>query len=222
MGSQGRLISSDVNAQGLKEMRKKYKAMKKRKSSMASIESLHFSDDYFDANKFPTSLDGSLDAVVSLATFHHFDNRAPEFDTGHQGKTLALAEFKRMLKPGGRLVIADICDQTCTQRYFDAVDSPIHFYPTGHPHDFFDRDSFRSTLESLGYHVDSLELRETPWVFDSMAIAATYMNRLHNAKCSPEESLAIAEREIGFKQVGKQYHLQWCLMFLYATKRYDH
>jgi ubiquinone/menaquinone biosynthesis C-methylase UbiE len=222
MGEGSRLITADVNQEGLQELEDRYALLREESSDHAHVEALHYSDDYFDTKKFPSRLDASLDAVVSLATFHHFDTRAPEFNTGHQGKISALKEFKRMLRPGGRLVIADICDNTCTQRYFDAVDSPEHFYPTGHPHNFFGLVEFGHVLESLGYQVLSLEIRETPWVFDSMETAAHYMNRLHNARCSAEESLAIAEREIGFKEVDGCFHMQWKLMYIHSINPYEH
>jgi ubiquinone/menaquinone biosynthesis C-methylase UbiE len=47
-----------------------------------------------DAEKLPVE-DGGFDAVVNLISFHHYPNPAR-----------AVAEFRRVLRPGGRLVLA--------------------------------------------------------------------------------------------------------------------
>ena len=54
--------------------------------------------------------DGSFDVVVSTSAFHYF--RAP---------AAALAEMKRVLKPGGRIVITDWCHDYFTCRLCDFV-----------------------------------------------------------------------------------------------------
>src|SRR3989344_5212117 len=47
----------------------------------------------------------SFDAVASIATLHHFDNRRE--GSGERGRRAALRAFYEALKPGGRPVIAD-------------------------------------------------------------------------------------------------------------------
>jgi SAM-dependent methyltransferase len=52
-----------------------------------------------DARKLPLK-DASFDVVLSCLTLHHFD--------GEDQRQLALAEMARVVKPGGRIVIADV------------------------------------------------------------------------------------------------------------------
>ena len=218
LGNQGLLISSDVNKEGLGELINKFKKLKEANEEISEIMPYHFSDDYFNQNKFPKSFSKKFDAIVSLATFHHFDCRTPKFNSGETGRINALKEFHRMLKKSGRLVISDVANNTRTQRYFDAVDSPEHFHPLGHPHDFFDLNELKTHLETIGFKINHLQIEETPWVFNSLEDASIYLNRLHNAKCTPSESLKIAEDKIGFTKINGRYHLKWQLMILEATK----
>lgn len=73
-----------------------------------------------------------FDAVATIATLHHFDNR--KIGTGEAGRINALRTFFKSLKRGGRLVVSDPLDGTITQRYFDAIDTPHYCNPDGHPH----------------------------------------------------------------------------------------
>ena len=84
--------------------------------------------------------DESIDKVSTIATLHHYDDRSKRTVTS--GRQRIINEFYRVLKKGGRLVIADIADKTPNQEYFDGVldnsNSPGYCRPRGHPHDFLD------------------------------------------------------------------------------------
>jgi len=113
-----------------------------------------------DVRKFVGSLEqlelgeNSVDFAFSLAAFHHVPH-----------KYLVMQELERVMKPGARLLIVDVCHGTPAQEIFDYVVRP--FCPNGHDADFLDSDwaallARRSKLD----HVSST-ISVTPWEFDS-------------------------------------------------------
>lgn len=169
------------------------------------------------ASPMLTDAHGSyFDAVTSVATLHHFDNRKQA--TGHEGRVAALRECYDRLKPGGRLVLGDPLHGTTTQQYFDAIDSPEYCAPEGHPYDFFTADELVGLLTSIGFRDVHIEVKTVPWKFASRNEAAAFVHTIHNARVSPEESLRLAERILGFSRVADHYELGWELFFLTAKK----
>ncbi|MBI4145669.1 methyltransferase domain-containing protein [Candidatus Woesearchaeota archaeon] len=158
--------------------------------------------------------EGHADAIVTLATFHHYDERS----TGTTGRMKALREFYRMLKPGGRLVIADPAKGTPTQRYFDAVDTPVHCHPRGHPHDFVAKEEMLTLCKNAGFKDAQFEVVETPWVFNDEEEAKTFIHQLHNSQCTPEESLALAKKHLNYELTAEGVKLGWSLFYLVAKK----
>lgn len=157
-----------------------------------------------------------FDTVTTIATLHHFDNR---FDkTGDLGRRGALKCFYQNLKVGGKLVIADVLHGTISQKYFDSIDNPEHCHPLGHPHDFFTQDQLLEAVQDAGFKNIKIEIVSVPWKFTSLEEAKKFVHTIHNAKCSPEESISIADEQLGLKKVGNHYELGWELFFLVAEK----
>ena len=75
-------------------------------------------------------LPGPVDLVVSSMTFHHLENPGP-----------VLAEMARVLRPGGRIAIADL----------DSDEGKFHESPEGVFHNGFDRCTMQKYLESAGF-----------------------------------------------------------------------
>lgn len=214
----GHLVTADVNRIGLEEFLNKKRILEDVFRTKLPIEPYLFSDAHFESRKFPESYNSKFDIVASLATFHHFDCRAMDIKSGITGRTNALKEFFTMLKPGGRLIIADVGHGSSAQQYFDAIDNPRHFYPLGHAHDFFTPNEFRFHLEKIGFSVKHLAIEEVPWVFESKEHCMEFLCQMHNAKCPPEEVFDIATRILGFESRPGYFALNWQLMFLEATK----
>ena len=158
----------------------------------------------------------AVDCVVTLATFHHFDNRSMR--TGTRGRQTAAAAFHRLLKRGGRLVIGDVAGGTPPQRYFDAIDDPRYCYPNGHPHDFLTASEMKELLEGAGFTEVVVAIRSVPWVFASKDEAVEFLGVMHNAKCSPEEVRALVDAHLRFDQSPGRCVLQWELLFAQARK----
>lgn len=160
--------------------------------------------------------EASFDAIASIATLHHFDNRAK--NTGESGRRNALSTFYRMLKPGGRIVVADVMHDTAAQRYFDSIDNPRYCAPHGHPHDFFTLEKLAEVARESGFVNVSVTKEFVPWTFSSPEEARSFVHTIHNAICTPEESFARAQEVLGFSKKGEKWELGWELFYLTAQK----
>lgn len=159
---------------------------------------------------------GKFDAVTSIATLHHFDNRKEK--TGEKGRIGALQAFYDALAPGGRVVVADPLDDTVTQRYFDAIDTPFYCAPDGHPHDFFTLARLREVVEDIGFKNVRIDVIRVPWKFSSENDAAGFVHTIHNAEASAIESFSLAKEILGFEKIENHFELGWDLFFLTGTK----
>lgn len=166
---------------------------------------------------FPLSekYDRYFDAIITVATLHHFDSR---LEPEKNGRLQLIEACYRMLKPGGRLVVVDPLAGTKTSAYFDAINTPAHCFPLGHPHEFFSQEELLSLTRSVKFQDVSLDLISVPWRFVSQEEAKTFLHTIHNSRCTPEESLALAEKVLGFQKEEDHYELGWDLFFLTAKK----
>ncbi|MEM9555781.1 MAG: class I SAM-dependent methyltransferase [Acidobacteriota bacterium] len=198
--------------------------------------------------------DGSVDLVVSLANFHHFADKPGVF-----------RDIARILRPGGRVMIADVAHDTPVQRYFDEVVDRI--CSTGHRHTFLSAASARTLCAEAGLRFDDWTLVDVPWEFgpetvpvdpatvdpfvddpaandpaaddpaadDSASsrepasvldapaasaehLAGWFLQKIHDAQCSPNECFDYAENALGFRPDGSSLLLSWQLAYLHATK----
>jgi len=201
----GRVVTADVSKDNLQ-------SVNKRNYKKLPIKTVLFND-----NKLFSSINSDyFNAIATIATLHHFDNR--KIKTGETGRTGALTEFYRLLKRGGRLVIADVAYDTISQRYFDAIDNPLHCFPDGHPHDFFTPSRLKRLLKMIGFKKVKITVKRVPWRFTSVNEAKDFIHTIHNAKCSTEESFNVAKKKLGFKKVKDHYELGWKLFFAVAYK----
>lgn len=96
-GGSHELVGVDLSPNMLRQAQAKLAAHPQVTFQQADVHALPFDDDRFDV-------------VVSASTFHYFDK--PEH---------ALIEMARVLRPGGRLVILDWCQDFLMCRVMDAV-----------------------------------------------------------------------------------------------------
>lgn len=158
----------------------------------------------------------SVDKVVSIASFHHYDNRSK--NTGISGRLKALKEFNRILKEKGKLIIGDVGKNTVSARYFNAIDNPKYCYPTGPPHDFPDKKEIQILCDKSGFNIQSYEVVHVPWTFDNEKQAKEFLHTIHNAQCSQEESFEYAKKYLKFWKENNKYYLDWELFYLIANK----
>jgi SAM-dependent methyltransferase len=94
----------------------------------------------------------SVDKILILALLHHFSYKERE---------ILYKECKRILKPSGKLIIADVYTGSKEEFWLDNV---VHiFNPCGHQGLFFDEQD-NSHIESCGYNVECVK-KNYDWVF---------------------------------------------------------
>jgi ubiquinone/menaquinone biosynthesis C-methylase UbiE len=110
-----------------------------------------------DAGALPLK-NATFDTVVSVSTFHYWPDPAA-----------ALAEIRRVLRPGGRLVITDWCDDFLGCRLLDRwLRLTRRTY-----HRIYGSGEIGGLLTRAGFHVNDLEHYKVTWLWGLMTLAAT-------------------------------------------------
>jgi len=205
VGDMGRVVTTDVMESNIADVQLH------NRSRGLPIEAILFKE-----NLPAQGFEQVFDAVTSIATLHHYDNRRE--GTGERGRRAALKAFYEALRPGGRLVVSDVLHGTITQKYFDAIDDPRLCSPHGHPHDFFTEESLRDAATEAGFTDIRITVEFVPWQFSSPQEAKNFVHTIHNAQCSPDESFALAQKMLGFENKKPHHELGWELFYLTAQK----
>jgi SAM-dependent methyltransferase len=147
--------------------------------------------------------DQSVDYVVSLAGLHHEPSLPNVF-----------TEMRRLLRPGGRLVIADVAVDTAPARFlngFVAANCPL-----GHDGRFLDERTVPA-LEGAGFSIADDQLITLPWTFESLAEAGEFCRHLFGMTgLGVEDTAKALEREIGFVRQDGKLRLRWVLRRIVA------
>lgn len=147
--------------------------------------------------------DSSVDYVVSLAGLHHEPSLPHVF-----------GEMRRLLRPGGRAVLADVAIDTPPARFLNGFVN--EHCPLGHDGRFLDERT-APALKNAGFQVTSDELIEAPWSFDSSDEAGEFCRHLFGmTELTPAETVEALEREIGFDEEGGCPRLRWKLRRIIA------
>ena len=148
--------------------------------------------------------DGAADAVVSLAALHHEPDLAAVF-----------CEMRRLLKPGGRAVIADVAAGTPVAAFLNGFVDANN--PMGHDGHFLDGRA-AGLIQQAGFAIASDELLEMPWQFESLPEAGAFCRQLFwMPKLTAEEVASAMQREIGFEEIAGLQHLRWALRRIVAN-----
>jgi ubiquinone/menaquinone biosynthesis C-methylase UbiE len=102
--------------------------------------------------------DASVDTVVSASTLHDWPDPAA-----------ALAEARRVLRPGGRLLLLDWCRERVTMHALNlalrVARNPFHR--------MYSRDEAAALLAAAGFRVVAGDRRAITWMWELMVLEAT-------------------------------------------------
>lgn len=142
--------------------------------------------------------DGSVDHIVSLAGLHHEPSLPAVF-----------AEMRRLVKPGGRIVIEDAAVDTPPARWLNGFVAAHN--PMGHDGRFLD-DRTAGLFETAGFEVLSEAEVQIPWVFEDLDAAGDFGRYLFGVMALDPRQVADAlGEEIGFDMINGRPHLRWQL-----------
>jgi SAM-dependent methyltransferase len=155
---------------------------------------------------FPQSSD-AIDAVVSVAGVHHFENKLPLFE-----------EMARVTAPGGFLVLADVHRESPVAGFLDGYINTHN--STGHEGYYLDNKTLEE-LEKCGWNVISAKRKHYHWGFASLSQLTTYCHLLFDITHYDFEQTRIQlEQDLGLDVLSSsRVGLRWDLYVVTATKR---
>lgn len=149
--------------------------------------------------------DESMHRVLSLAAMHHVPN-----------KSRAVSEVQRMLKPGGRAVIADVEVGTGTAKFLNEFVN--QYNSMGHEGRFLDKD-FYDCIEGEGLVLSELRRPEMQWGFTSVDDMTTFCTQLFGLDlASPQDVLSGIETHLGYVNSLSGVAMNWQLVYAVLDK----
>ncbi|MGE0667646.1 MAG: class I SAM-dependent methyltransferase [Sphingomonadales bacterium] len=150
--------------------------------------------------------DASIDAALSIAGVHHLDDKTPLF-----------AELARVVRPGGRLVLADVHEASAVAQFLDGwVD---RHNSTGHVGSYLG-DHTLGELRRSGWEVLSAERVPFHWRFSSVTDMGEFAHRLFDLRTSaPSETARTIAADLGVDALADGIGMRWELYMVTATPR---
>lgn len=149
-----------------------------------------------------------FDAVWSRGAMHHV------FD-----KTSAFRRMAQLLRPGGRLVIADVFAGTPLARYFDGFIA--RSCVTGHEVSYLSQEFAASLCALTGWNEPEFHEVVTPWEFRERADIGRFLQLLFSAKdCySAKDCLDAADHYLSVAPTSSGWALMWPMTVMVATSK---
>jgi hypothetical protein len=122
--------------------------------------------------------------------------------------------MRRLLRPGGRVVLADVAVGTSPSRFLNGF--VADHCPLGHDGRFLD-EHCGPMLEAANFALADDRMVEVPWTFESLDEAGDFCRNLFGMTAlSVEETAEAMEREIGFDLAEDRPRLRWALRRIVA------
>ncbi len=151
----------------------------------------------YNNDRFPLQ-DACADRVLSIAGLHHVRDKRGLF-----------SEMRRIVKPGGRVVVADVADDSFVKGFLD--DFVGNYCETGHSGWYFDATT-RSELHDAGLNIVGDKRLDYLWCAPDMHQLATFCKLLFGMVHADAGTVADGIRNyLGVSESGDQIGLNWQL-----------
>lgn len=148
-------------------------------------------------NRFPLK-DACADRALSIAGLHHVRDKCGVF-----------SEMRRILKPGGRVLVADVAADSFVRSFLD--DFVGNYCETGHSGWYFDAGT-RAELHDAGLNIISEKRLDYLWCAPDMSRLATFCKLLFGMVHAETGTVADGISDyLGIRESGDQVGLNWQL-----------
>lgn len=195
LGDEGRLIVSDPSLEQLEEIKKL------ERKNIDVIQFVQFGSEKVNLEK------DKIDAVWSLGAMHHMFQKSKSF-----------GNLSRILKKGGRVVIADVFSGSNLAKHFD--DKVAKFCITGHEVAFWSKEYADSICFLNNFTKPKFYDLNIQWKFKKKEDIGLFLYKLHGmTKTTPENCLKGAEEILGIEKKDGLYCLNWPLTLFITYKK---
>lgn len=147
----------------------------------------------------------SIDVVICLAGLHHVT-----------GKRRFFAEVRRILKPGGRVCIADASEGSFVARFLDGFVNEHN--SMGHRGEYLSPRTIED-LKACGLKPTSDREVRYAWEFSGAAEMTDFCTLLFGLnKATPAQVTEGIREHLGFKESAGQVRMNWGLRFIACEK----
>lgn len=149
--------------------------------------------------------DAFAHAAISIAGIHHLVDKRPLF-----------ADLRRVLKPGGRIVLADVHVDSAVSAFLDEFVGAHN--STGHSGYYLDEGTV-TDLQAGGFRIVRSQRVRYCWWFESLADMGAFCRMLFDMRGLEDEHIAKAiERRLGLRSRPGEVGMQWELFAVAATR----
>ena len=139
--------------------------------------------------------ENSVDAIRSCWALHHCLHKSESFEN-----------FKKVLKPWGRLILLDVLSWSTLAKHFD--DKVAKSCITWHEVAFLSKEYFESLCFTSGFYNIEITDLDVQWVFKEKNDIWKFLYKLHAmTKTSIEECLLWAEEILWIEKKDSMYYL---------------